>query len=68
MYTLHKIDTSIRKITMVTTDDWTFTCQNVKKQCNYTTKSLIDELDTQFLIQEVMNATKLIYPQYYLHH
>lgn len=45
-------------------DGWTFTCRNVKKQCNYTTKSLINELDTQFPIQEVMNTTNIIYPQY----
>jgi hypothetical protein len=35
-----------------------------QKKCNYTTKGSVDELDTQFPIQEVMNATNNIYCQY----
>ncbi len=51
---------------MVTKDDWVHVCQNVKDQCTSIAKGLTTKLDKQFLAQDLMNATSIIYPQYNL--
>jgi len=51
---------------MVTRDDWVHVCQNVKDQCTSITKGLVAKLDKWFSVQDLMNATCIIYPQYYL--
>jgi hypothetical protein len=47
---------------MVTKEDWAVVSQDVKNQCTYATKGLILQLDIRFLTQELMNATKIVYP------
>ncbi len=51
---------------MVTRDDWVHVCQNVKYQCTSVTKGLIAKLDKWFPAQDLMNATSIIYLQYWL--
>jgi hypothetical protein len=51
---------------MVAKGDLTSTCQNVKEQCSGIAKGLIDQLDRRYPTHEVMNATCIIYLQYWL--
>jgi hypothetical protein len=51
---------------MVTKDDWVRVCQNVKNQCISVAKGLVAKLDKWFVAQDLMNATGIIYPQYWL--
>ncbi len=51
---------------MVTKEDWAIVCQDVKDQCTFVAKGLIHALDRKFLAQELMNATSIIYLQYWV--
>jgi hypothetical protein len=51
---------------MVIRDDWVSVYQNVKNQCTFVAKGLIAKLDTQFPTQDLMNATNIIYLNYWL--
>jgi hypothetical protein len=62
----HKINNSTREVSMVAKGDLSFTCQSVKEQCSGIAKGLIDQLDRRYPTHEVMNATCIIYLQYWL--
>jgi len=63
---LHKIDKCTRVVSMVNKEDWVVVCQDVKNQCTYVVKGLILELDKRFRAQKFMNATGIVYPQYWV--
>jgi hypothetical protein len=63
---LWKIDKTTKEVLMLTRGDWVHVCQNVKDQGISTTKGLIAKLDKQLSVQDLMNATGIIYLQYYL--
>jgi hypothetical protein len=50
-YMLHKTNQCIKVVSMVTKEDWTVVCQDVKTQCTFATNGLILELDRRFLTQ-----------------
>jgi len=50
---------------MVTKDDWESDVQSIKDQCTSGALELIKELARCFLTHDLMNATKIIYPQYW---
>jgi hypothetical protein len=51
---------------MCTCDAWVATTKRMKEQCSVATTSLIEELARKFPNHEFMNATRIIYPQYWL--
>ncbi len=51
---------------MVSKGNWASTCQSVKEQWNGIAKGLIDHLHRRYPTHEVMNATCIIYLQYWL--
>jgi hypothetical protein len=59
-YMLHKIDKCIGVVSMVTKEDWSIVCQDVKNQCISIVKGLILELDRRFPTDELMNATTIV--------
>jgi hypothetical protein len=50
---------------MVTKDDWEIDVQSIKDQCTSGALELIKELARSFPTHDVMNATKIIFPQYW---
>jgi hypothetical protein len=50
---------------MVIKDDWEIDVQSIKDQCTSGAFELIKELARCFLTHDLMNATKIIYPQYW---
>ncbi len=51
---------------MVNVKKWVATCQDVKNQCTFIAKWLINELDKIFLVQYFMNVINIIYLQYWV--
>jgi hypothetical protein len=51
---------------MVTREMWVICLENVQQQCLEVAIGLICELKRRFLVQEFLNATRVIYPQYWL--
>ncbi len=65
-YMLHKTNKCAKVVSMVTKEDWAIVCQDVKNKCTFVTKGLIIGLDRRFWAQEFMNATSIIYLQYWV--
>jgi len=63
---LHKTNKCIGVVSLVTKEDWTDVCQDVKNQCTFATNGLILELDRRFPTQKLMNTIGIIYPQYWV--
>jgi len=51
---------------MVTKEMWVVCFEDVQQQCLKVVVGLICELKRQFVVQEFLNAIKVIYPQYFL--
>jgi len=51
---------------MVIKEDWAVVCQDVKNQCTSIAKGVTLELDKRFPAHELMNATGIVYPQYWV--
>jgi hypothetical protein len=63
---LHIMDWITKVMNMVTREMWVVCLENVQQQCLEVDVGLICELKRRFLVQEFLNATKVIYPQYWL--
>jgi hypothetical protein len=62
---LHKTNSTIGVMFMVTRDDWALSVQFAKQQCTCATNGLIKELERRFPAHELMNAMGIIYPHYW---
>ncbi len=51
-------------MSMVNRKNWAASCQDIKNQCTFIAKWLINELDKRFLVQKFMNVINIIYLQY----
>jgi hypothetical protein len=61
------MDTITNIMNMVTKRTWATTCvENIMWQCLKLVIGLICELEKQFLIEELLYVTKVIYPHYWL--
>ncbi len=65
-YMQYKCCTLMGVLSWVSRVDWLVVVEEVKKQCSSATQRLIEELDQRFPSQEIMNATDIIYPQFWL--
>ncbi len=52
----------ITRLNYVSRLDWLNAVQALKQECNVATTSLIQELEQHFPTQDIMNATRVIYP------
>ncbi len=62
-YMLHKI---ISALELCPWSPRKIGCQDAKNQCIFAAKGLRLELDKTFLTHELMNATSIVYPQYWV--
>jgi hypothetical protein len=53
-------------MSMVNKEDWAQAIDYVNKQCIAATIGLIFEFERRFPTQDLLNATRIIYPQYWL--
>jgi len=56
----------MKVMNIMTKEMWVVCFENVQQQCLKVGVGLICELKRRFLVQEFLNAIKVIYPQYWL--
>ncbi len=64
LYMLHATNPIIGIKNMVNKEDWVQAIDFVKKQCTEVVVDLISKFKRWFPTQELLNATRIIYPQY----
>ncbi len=65
LFMLHKTCATTCVVFMVIKDDQEIDVQSIKDQCTSETFELIKELARRFPTHGLMNATRIIYPQYW---
>jgi hypothetical protein len=58
----------MKVMNMAIREMWVLCLEDVQQQCLKVVVGLIHELKRQFPVQEFLNATKVIYPHYWLAH
>ncbi len=62
---LHKTWHVTRLVSIVSMDDWALAFKFVKDQCTCVVEGRIKEFERHFSAHELINATMIIYPQYW---
>jgi hypothetical protein len=63
---VHKRDVLTNYLSFVSTLNWLNGVEVMKQWCNVTVVGFIQELKQQFLAQDIMNATSVIYLQFWV--